>query len=102
MEKRYGNIVGWGKYVPKNIVTNADLEARIDTTDEWIVTRTGIRERRVVDSDENTSDMAIAAARDALKVASIRTQDLDLIIVATSSPDYITPPISSEPTPMSQ
>ena len=96
MEKLYGNIVGWGKYVPKNIITNADLEARLDTSDEWIVKRTGIHERRVVDSDEQTSDMAIAAARDALKVASIRPQDLDLIIVATSSPDYLTPPISSQ------
>ena len=96
MEKRYGNIVGWGKYLPKNVVTNADLEAKLDTSDEWIVARTGIRERRVVDSDEQTSDMAISAARDALKMASIRPQDLDLIIVATSSPDYLTPPISSQ------
>ena len=96
MEKLYGNIVGWGKYVPKNIITNADLEARLDTSDEWIVKRTGIHERRVVDSDEQTSDMAISAARDALKMASIRPQDLDLIIVATSSPDYLTPPISSQ------
>ena len=96
MEKRYGNIVGWGKYVPKKVVTNADLEARLDTSDEWIVKRTGIRERRVVDSDEQTSDMAIAAARDALKVASIRPQDLDLIIVETYSTDYITPPIAAQ------
>jgi 3-oxoacyl-[acyl-carrier-protein] synthase-3 len=96
MEKRYGNIVGWGKYVPKNVVTNADLEAKLDTSNEWIVARTGIRERRVVDSDEQTSDMAISAARDALDVASLRAQDLDLIIVATSSPDYLTPPISSQ------
>ncbi len=96
MEKRYGNIVGWGKYLPKNVVTNADLEAKLDTSDEWIVARTGIRERRVVDSDEQTSDMAISAAGDALKMAAIRPQDLDLIIVATSSPDYLTPPISSQ------
>jgi 3-oxoacyl-[acyl-carrier-protein] synthase-3 len=72
------------------------LEARIDTSDEWIVARTGIRERHIVDDDEQTSDMATAAAREALDMASIRPQDLDLIIVATSSPDYLTPPISSQ------
>lgn len=94
--ERYGNIVGWGKYMPKNIITNADLEESLDTTDEWIVARTGIKERHVVADGEQTSDMAVSAAKDALQVASIRPQDLDLIIVATSSPDYLTPPISSQ------
>ncbi len=93
--KRYGNIIGWGKYVPSRVITNADLEKTLDTSDEWIVTRTGIRERHVVEKGETTSQMCIAASRNALKVAGIHPRDLDLIIVATSSPDYLTPPISS-------
>ncbi len=96
MTQRYGNIVGWGKYVPERVVTNADLEKIIDTTDEWIVARSGIKERHVVSEGEYTSTMATAAGRDALKMADIRARDLDLIIVATSSPDYLTPPISSQ------
>jgi len=94
--KLYGNIIGWGKYIPSRVITNADLEKTIDTSDEWIVTRTGIRERHVVGDDENTSQMSIAAAREALERAGVRPKDLDLIIVATSSPDYLTPPISSQ------
>jgi 3-oxoacyl-[acyl-carrier-protein] synthase-3 len=96
MNKRYTNIVGWGKYTPSNVITNADLERMVDTSDEWIVSRTGIRERRVVSPGENTSDMAIAAATDALAMAEVNPRDLGLIIVATSSPDYLTPPISSQ------
>ncbi len=96
MNKRYTNIVGWGKYAPSNVITNADLESMVDTTDEWIVARTGIRERRVVSPGENTSDMAIAAASDALAMAEVNARDLGLIIVATSSPDYLTPPVSSQ------
>lgn len=94
--KRYGNIIGWGKYVPHRVITNADLEKTLDTSDEWIVTRTGIRERHIAADDENTSQMSIAAAKDALAMAGVRPKDLDLIIVATSSPDYLTPPISSQ------
>lgn len=94
--KRYGNIIGWGKYVPTKVITNADLEKTLDTSDEWIVARSGVRERRVVGEGENTSQMSIAAARDALDMAGIHPKDLDLIIVATSSPDYLTPPISSQ------
>lgn len=94
--KRYGNIIGWGKYVPKRVITNADLAKTLDTSDEWIVTRTGIRERHVVGEGENTSQMSIAAAREALDMAGVRPKDLDLIIVATSTPDYLTPPISSQ------
>ena len=96
MSERYGNIVGWGKYLPSNVITNADLEQKIDTSDEWIFNRTGIRERRVVTPDENTSDMAVAASRDALDMAGVRALDLGLIIIATSSPDYLTPPVSSQ------
>lgn len=94
--KRYGNIIGWGKYVPSRVITNADLEETLDTSDEWIVTRTGIRERHIVASEENTSQMSIAAARDALEMAGVRPRELDLIIVATSTPDYLTPPVSSQ------
>jgi len=96
MQKRYGNIIGWGKYVPSTVITNADLERMVDTSDEWIRARTGIRERHVVAKGENTSDMAIAAARDALAMARVAPRDLGLIIVATSSPDYLTPPVSSQ------
>jgi 3-oxoacyl-[acyl-carrier-protein] synthase-3 len=96
MRMRYGNIVGWGKYVPSRVITNADLEARIDTSDEWITQRTGIRERRVVSEGETTSKMATEASRAALEMAGVRPKDLDLIIVATSSPDYLTPPVSSQ------
>ena len=96
MSQRYANIVGWGKYTPERVVTNADLGRMVETSDEWIVTRTGIRERRIVNPDENTSDMAVAAARDALAMADVKPRDLGLIIVATSSPDYLTPPVSSQ------
>jgi len=94
--KRYGNIIGWGKYVPSRVITNFDLEKSLDTTNEWIVARTGIHERHIVEDGETTSQMSIAAARDALEKAGIRPRDLDLIIVATSSPDYLTPPVSSQ------
>ena len=96
MAQRYGNIVGWGKYVPERVLTNADLERRVDTSDEWIVSRTGIRERRVVSEGETTSGLAIEASRQALEMAGVRARDLGLIIVATPSPDYLTPPISSQ------
>jgi 3-oxoacyl-[acyl-carrier-protein] synthase-3 len=96
MTERYGNIVGWGKYVPEKVITNFDLEKMIDTSNEWIVQRSGIHERHVVNEDEQISEMATAAGRQALKMAGIRPRDLDLIIVATSSPDYLTPPISSQ------
>lgn len=94
--KRYGNIIGWGKYVPSRVITNADLEKTLDTSDEWIVARTGIRERRIVEDGETTSSMSVAAAKMALHKAGIPARELDLIIVATSSPDYLTPPISSQ------
>lgn len=96
MSQRYGNIVGWGKYIPERVITNADLEKILDTTDEWIVQRSGIHERHHVNEDEQTSQMATDAGRAALKMANIRPRDLDLIIVATSSPDYLTPPVSSQ------
>ncbi|MCC7355266.1 MAG: ketoacyl-ACP synthase III, partial [Anaerolineae bacterium] len=95
MPGRYARITGWGKYAPPRVLTNADLEKMVDTSDEWIVTRTGIRERHIASGDETTATMSVAAARQALAVAGLEPNDLDLIIVATSSPDYLTPPVSS-------
>jgi 3-oxoacyl-[acyl-carrier-protein] synthase-3 len=92
---RYSGITGWGKYVPERILTNQDLEKMVETSDEWILARTGIKERRLVGPDEAVSTMSVAAGQDALAVAGLDPRDLDLIITATSSPDYLTPPVSS-------
>ncbi len=80
-------ITGIGSYVPEHVLTNADLEKIVDTTDDWITSRTGIRERRMAAEDEYTSTMGIAAARIALERADVDAADLDLIIVATITPD---------------
>ncbi len=89
---RYAHIAGWGKYVPTKVITNDDLSRTVDTSDEWIVTRTGIRERRIVASPkETTATMSIAAAKDALEMAGIAPGELDLIIVATATPEYSFP-----------
>lgn len=87
MTRRYATIAGVGSCVPDRVITNADLEKMVDTTDEWIRTRTGIRERRVVAGDQATSDLAVEAARRALAEARLDPADLDLIIVATVTPD---------------
>ena len=76
-----------GSYVPGKVLTNDDLEKRIDTTNEWITTRTGIKERRIADDDEHTSDMAAHAAQRALERAEVDPADVDLIILATITPD---------------
>jgi len=80
-------IVGTGAYLPEKILTNADLEKMVDTNDEWIVSRTGMRERRIARDDEPTSEMASAAAKQALESAGVAGKDVDLIIVATVTPD---------------
>lgn len=80
-------ILGTGSYVPAKIVTNFDLEKRLDTSDEWIRSRTGIRERRIAAPNEATSDLALAAARRAMEEAQTGPSDLDLIVVATCTPD---------------
>ena len=90
-EKKRVGILGLGMYLPEKVLTNKDLEKMVDTTDEWIVTRTGIRERRIARQDEATSDMAAEAARKALKDAGLKPEDLDLIIVATITPDMFFP-----------
>jgi 3-oxoacyl-[acyl-carrier-protein] synthase-3 len=84
-------IVGTGSYLPAKIVTNRDLERSIETSDEWIFSRTGIRERRVAADNEMASDLALHASRKALDSAGLATTDLDLIIVATTTPDVVFP-----------
>ena len=96
MQNRYGRIAGWGAYVPERIVTNMDLAQSLDTSDDWIVQRSGIRERRIAAEHETTSTMATNASRVALARAGLDAAQLDLIIVATSTPDYLTPPVSSQ------
>lgn len=86
-----GGIIGTGSYVPENIVTNKDLEKIVDTTDEWIVTRTGIRERRISDTNMATSDMAKIAATRAIENSGLTPGDIDLVIVATVTPDNNVP-----------
>lgn len=81
-------IVGTGSYAPKTVVTNADLEKIVETSDAWITERTGIRERRKADPDEATSDMCTKAGRAALEQVGWKAEDLDLIVVGTISPDY--------------
>jgi len=89
--KRYAQIVGWGKHVASQVLTNDDLAKMVDTSDDWIRTRTGIVERRIADPRETTSTMSIKAARAALQVADVAPEQLDLIIVATATPDYLFP-----------
>ena len=84
-------ITGWGCYVPSRVVTNAELERIVDTSDEWITSRTGIKERRFVADGETTSSMSVRAGRAALEKARLRAQDLQLVIVGTASPDYLFP-----------
>ncbi|SDW28555.1 beta-ketoacyl-ACP synthase III [Paenibacillus sp. CF384] len=84
-------IIGTGKYVPERILTNKDLEQMVETNDEWIVTRTGMRERRIAAPDQATSDLALHASKKALEAAGISAEELDLIIVATITPDMFFP-----------
>ena len=84
-------IVGTGSYLPARVVTNAELSRTIDTTDAWIRSRTGIRERRIAAPAETTSDLALHAARNALDMAGIAPADVDLVIVATTTPDMVFP-----------
>ena len=88
---RKAKIIGTGSYVPERILSNRDLEKMVDTSDEWIVTRTGMRERRIARSDEFTSDMGISAARLALSDAGIEAEEVDFILVATLTPDHLCP-----------
>ncbi|HWI60305.1 MAG TPA: beta-ketoacyl-ACP synthase III [Symbiobacteriaceae bacterium] len=91
MSLRPVGITGVGMAVPERVVTNADLEKMVDTSDEWIVTRTGIRQRHISAPGEATSDFAVKAARNAMKMAGVTPEDIDLIIVGTVTPDHVFP-----------
>jgi 3-oxoacyl-[acyl-carrier-protein] synthase-3 len=91
MSVNYARIVGTGSYLPEKVLTNRDLEGKIDTTDEWIYSRTGIRQRHIAADGESTSDLALQASRKALAAAGITPADLDLIVVATTTPDMVFP-----------
>jgi 3-oxoacyl-[acyl-carrier-protein] synthase-3 len=88
---KYAHIVGWGAYLPDRVLTNEQLASFVDTSDEWIYTRTGVRERRIAGVRETTATLAFEAAARALRVADLHPSQLDLIIVATSTPEYIFP-----------
>lgn len=87
----YSRILGTGSYLPDRILTNADLEKLVDTNDQWIVERTGIRERHIAAEGELTSDLATQAARAALAAAGVAIDDIDLLLVATTTPDLVFP-----------
>jgi 3-oxoacyl-[acyl-carrier-protein] synthase-3 len=87
----YSRIVGTGGYLPPRVVTNAEFAARLDTSDAWIRERTGIVQRHIADESQTSSDLALEASRAALSAAGIKAEDLDLIVVATSTPDYVFP-----------
>ena len=87
----YSRIVGTGSYLPEKILTNRDLEKLVDTSDEWIFSRTGIRQRHVAADQENASDLALAASRRAIDAAGVTPQDIDLVIVATTTADMVFP-----------
>lgn len=87
----YSRIVGTGSYLPAKVLTNQDLERMVDTSDEWVFTRTGIRQRHVAADNENASDLALAASRRAIEAAGIAPHDIGLIVVATTTPDMVFP-----------
>jgi 3-oxoacyl-[acyl-carrier-protein] synthase-3 len=89
--QRTVSIIGTGSYVPDKVLTNADLSRMVDTSDEWITTRTGIKERRIAAKDEQTSDMAAKSALKAIEQAKISPAEIDLILVATATPDMLFP-----------
>ena len=92
---RYAHIVGWGKFVPSRVLSNDDLSRLVDTNDEWIVSRTGIRERHVAGPKDTTASMGLAAAKEALERAGIRPHEVDMVIVATATPEYAFPSTAS-------
>ncbi|TME80315.1 MAG: ketoacyl-ACP synthase III [Chloroflexi bacterium] len=89
--RRYAHVIGWGSYAPSQVLTNADLERMVDTSDEWIVSRTGIRERRVAAAHETTASMAAVASLRAIRTAGVEPTDIDVILLATLTPDYWMP-----------
>ena len=95
MSKRRSVIIGTGSYLPQTVLSNTDLAARLDTSDEWIIERTGIRRRHIAAQGEFTSDLAVAAAQRALDAAGKFPADIDLIIVATATPDQTFPAVAT-------
>ena len=91
----HSKILGTGSYLPSQVRTNADLEKMVETSDEWIVTRTGIKERRIAADNETVADMAFFAAENAIDMAGIDKHDIDLIIVATTSGSHAFPSSAS-------
>lgn len=91
MKQVQAKIIGTGSYLPEKILTNQDLEKMVETSDEWIVTRTGMKERRIAKDDEYTSDMGVAASKKAIEDAGLKAEDIDFILVATLTPDYLFP-----------
>jgi 3-oxoacyl-[acyl-carrier-protein] synthase III len=87
----YSRIVGTGSYLPERIVTNAEFAARLETSDAWIRERTGIERRHIAEKSQASSDLALAASKNALRAAGVSAEQIDLIVVATSTPDYIFP-----------
>lgn len=87
----YSRIIGTGGYLPEKVLSNKDLEKIVDTSDEWIYTRTGIRQRHVAADDQMTSDLALIASRRAIDAAGLKPEDIDLVIVATTTPDMVFP-----------
>jgi len=93
MTSRYSRIAGTGRYLPKRIMTNQDLEQIVDTTDEWIRSRTGIERRHIAADDQTTADLAEGAAREAMAAAGVGPEDIDFIVVGTTTPDVVFPNI---------
>ena len=92
---RRARIIGTGSYLPARVLSNAELAAQVDTSDEWIIERTGIRRRHIAAEGEFTSDLGVAAALKALESANITASDIDLIIVATATPDQTFPAVAT-------
>ena len=91
----YSRIAGTGRYLPERVLTNADLEKIVETSDEWIRTRTGIEQRHIASEDERTSDLCVNAAKVAMEEAGVTAEDIDLIVVGTTSPDLIFPNVAT-------
>src|ERR1700761_6719581 len=89
--QQYSKIMGTGSYLPEKILSNKDLEKMVDTSDEWIISRSGIKERRIVADHETSGDMAYAAAVDVINSSKINPSEIDLILIATATPDIIFP-----------
>ena len=92
----YARIIGTGGYLPENVLTNAELEQRIETTADWIVERTGVEERHIAAPGETTCDLAEQASRRALAAAGLEPGDIDLIIIGTTTPDNVYPSVATQ------